>query len=129
MSCHSGLKPAGGLDFSPGLTARHNRAFDTILDRQLVQQPIAQAAMELFASLCVLSRRDAQPHAQGPCDREQAPWESASAALFLEQSARRVRESLERIHHHDEEAITRTARRILDSDPVADEEGVPSGEE
>ena len=36
---------------------RHREA---ILDRQLVQEPIARAAMELFASLCVLSRRDAE---------------------------------------------------------------------
>ena len=33
---------------------------EAILDRQLVQEPIAQAAMELFASVCVLSRRDAE---------------------------------------------------------------------
>ncbi|MBI4606004.1 MAG: discoidin domain-containing protein, partial [Planctomycetes bacterium] len=35
-SCHSGLKPAGGLDFSGGLTERHNRAFDTIQAAGLV---------------------------------------------------------------------------------------------
>jgi hypothetical protein len=36
--CHSGLKPGGGLDFSAGLTANHNRCFDTILDRGLVSR-------------------------------------------------------------------------------------------
>ena len=35
-SCHSGLKPAGRLDFSGGLTARYNRAYDTILEAKLV---------------------------------------------------------------------------------------------
>jgi hypothetical protein len=38
VSCHSGLKPAGGMDFFGGLTARHNRAFDTLLDKQLVSR-------------------------------------------------------------------------------------------
>jgi mono/diheme cytochrome c family protein len=36
VRCHRGLEPAGGLDFSGGLTARHNRAFDTIIQRRLV---------------------------------------------------------------------------------------------
>jgi hypothetical protein len=49
--CHSGLKPAGGLDFSGGLTTHdteipgygYNRAFQTLLDRQLVARSIARA--------------------------------------------------------------------------------------
>lgn len=36
VSCHSGLRPAGGLDFFGGLTARANRAYDTILEHGLV---------------------------------------------------------------------------------------------
>jgi mono/diheme cytochrome c family protein len=36
--CHAGLKPAGGLDFSAGLTERHNRAFDTINAHGLVSR-------------------------------------------------------------------------------------------
>ena len=38
VGCHSGLKPAAGLDFFGGLTANHNRAFDTIQARQLVSR-------------------------------------------------------------------------------------------
>ena len=34
--CHSGLKPAAKLDLSGGLTAKHNRAYDTLLARWLV---------------------------------------------------------------------------------------------
>jgi mono/diheme cytochrome c family protein len=30
--CHTGLKPEGGVDLSPGLTGDHNRAYDTLLD-------------------------------------------------------------------------------------------------
>ena len=36
VKCHSGLKPAGGLDFWGGLTAKYNRAFETILNAGLV---------------------------------------------------------------------------------------------
>lgn len=35
-SCHGGLKPAGDIDLTGGLTAEHNRAWDTIFDKQLV---------------------------------------------------------------------------------------------
>jgi len=38
VACHVGLKPAGGLDFSGGLTPRHNRAYDTILAAKLISR-------------------------------------------------------------------------------------------
>ena len=34
--CHAGLKPAGGLDLTGGLTASHNQAYDAILRARLV---------------------------------------------------------------------------------------------
>ena len=36
VQCHSGLKAAGGLDFSGGLTERYNRCYDTILAKGLI---------------------------------------------------------------------------------------------
>jgi hypothetical protein len=36
VKCHSGMKPAGGNDFSGGLTASHNRAYDTIIGKRLI---------------------------------------------------------------------------------------------
>jgi hypothetical protein len=36
VKCHGGLEPAGGLDFSGGLTARYNRAYETMVARGLV---------------------------------------------------------------------------------------------
>ncbi len=85
---------------------------ESILDRQLVQQPIAEAAMELFASLCVLSRRDAELR-ENADPHPPAPWEPAAATLFLTQSARRIRECLGRLHDNDNEAIIRTAGQVL----------------
>jgi alkylation response protein AidB-like acyl-CoA dehydrogenase len=97
-----------GLVVEPALI-RHREA---ILDRQLVQQPIAQAAMELYASACVLSRLDSE---LGETRRGegQPTWEPAAATLFLRQSARRIRESLHHLRDDDHEAILRTAERIL----------------
>jgi len=36
VRCHGGRKPAGGLDFSGGLTARYNRCYETINSARLV---------------------------------------------------------------------------------------------
>jgi len=36
VGCHGGLKPAAGLDFCGGLTARHNRCYDTLLAQKLI---------------------------------------------------------------------------------------------
>ena len=55
---------------------------EAIIDRQLVQEPIAEAAMELYASACVLSRRDAELTAPSPAEGA-AAWEPAAADLFL----------------------------------------------
>jgi len=93
-----------------GALVRHREA---IVDRQLVQEPIAETAMELYASLCVLSRRDAELRAGGPAQTA-AGWEAAAAALLLRQSARRIRESLARLGHHDRQAILGTAGRVLE---------------
>ena len=51
VSCHAGLKPAARLDFSGGLTSHHpgipgygyNRAFETILEKDLVCRSPARA--------------------------------------------------------------------------------------
>ena len=51
VSCHSGLKPAGGIDLFGGLTSfdnaiagyAHNRAYDTILEKGLVSMSAVRA--------------------------------------------------------------------------------------
>src|SRR5207249_12267776 len=63
-----------------------NRALITyrepILDMQLVQEPIANAAMDLFASTCVLSRLDGEIPFSRRYGYSAAPEHSA-ANLFL----------------------------------------------
>src|SRR5256712_10967418 len=63
---------------------------EPILDMQLVQERIAGAAMDLFASTCVLSRWDAEVQfAQR--NGESGAQKNSAAELFLRQSFRRIR--------------------------------------
>src|SRR3989441_4879953 len=63
---------------------------DPILDMQLVQERIADAAMDLFASTCVLSRIDGEIQLTRRNGGTPSPDHSA-ANLFLYQSFRRIR--------------------------------------
>src|SRR5467141_2709480 len=71
-----------------------NRALITyrepILDKQLVQERIANASMDLFAATCVLSRLDGEIQFARRNGDAAAP-DHADANLFLRQSFRRIR--------------------------------------
>ena len=71
---------------------------EEILERQLVQEPIAEAAMELYASACVLSRLESEGTL------------SAAATLFLHQSSQRIDEALHRVRNHDALMIEAAAK-------------------
>jgi acyl-CoA dehydrogenase family protein 9 len=77
---------------------------EEILEKQLVQEPIAVAAMELYASICVLARLDAE--------RSMTPLDP-TADLFLQQSARRIRQALRQLKDNDDVAIDKAARGML----------------
>jgi alkylation response protein AidB-like acyl-CoA dehydrogenase len=79
---------------------------EEILDRQFVQERIANAAMELFASACVLSRWDAELHAGDPHSNH-------VAAFFLHASARRVRQCLAGLRDNDDESLAGAADSVL----------------
>lgn len=85
---------------------------EEILERQIVQEQIAIAAMELFASACVLSRRDAE--LTGRIDS--APSSNATANLFLTQSAERITRALRRVKKNCNNQIINTAQQVLDTD-------------
>src|SRR5215510_1143510 len=93
-----------------------NRALITyrepILDLQLVQERIANAAMDLFASTCVLSRQNAE------LELAQRNGNSSSADqlagdLFLRQSFRRIRRFLLGLTDNDDKSVLATANSIL----------------
>src|SRR2546423_11222123 len=75
---------------------------EPVLDMQLIQKRIAGAAMELFASTCVLSRWDAELRAA--LRNGSAPAQSGTPDLFLRQSFRRVRQLLDALGDNDDKA-------------------------
>ena len=93
-----------------------NRALITyrepILEMQLLQERIAGAAMELFASTCVLSRWDSElqfAHRNGAS----APQTNYAADLFLRQSFRRIPHFLSDMSDNDDKALVATANAAL----------------
>jgi len=87
---------------------------EPILDMQLIQERIANAAMDLFASTCVLSRIDCE--IQVARRNGGTPSQDHSAAiLFLRQSFRRVRGFLAGLTDNDDKAVIAAAKSCLTS--------------
>ncbi len=84
---------------------------EPVMEMQLVQERIAIAAMELFASTCVLSRWDSELSAIGRNGSE-AP-EHAAADLFVKRSLRKVREAFRDLGDNDDRALLSTANAVL----------------
>jgi acyl-CoA dehydrogenase family protein 9 len=93
-----------------------NRALITyrepILDMQLVQERIANAAMDLLASACVLSRQDAELQFAQRNGNSSTP-DQLAADLFLRQSFRRIRSFLAGLTNNDDKSVLATATSIL----------------
>jgi acyl-CoA dehydrogenase family member 9 len=97
-----------------------NRALITyrepILDMQLVQERIANAAMALFASTCVLSRQDSEiQFARRNGDAASA--DHSAADLFLRQSFRQIRHFLAGLTDNDDKALFAAAKSCLAKPP------------
>ncbi|MBI3876881.1 MAG: acyl-CoA dehydrogenase family protein [Verrucomicrobia bacterium] len=87
---------------------------EEILERQYVQERLARAAMELFASACTLSRWDAEFQAGGP-QFETDGATHGTAELFLRGSFRRARRSLAEMHENDDALTSAVADQVLQS--------------
>jgi hypothetical protein len=99
-----------------------NRALITyrepVMDMQLVQERVAGAAMEMFASACVISHLDAE--LQGVAKNgEAAAGSRQSADLFLRQSFHRIRRFLGELTDNDDKALLATANSVLGKDNPA----------
>src|SRR6266481_4487474 len=81
---------------------------EPILDLQLVQERIAGAAMDLFASTCVLSRWDAELQFARR-NGDSAPQTNHAADLFLRQSFRRIRRFLSDLNDNEDKALLAAA--------------------
>jgi acyl-CoA dehydrogenase family protein 9 len=93
-----------------------NRALITyrepILDMQLVQERIAGAAMDLFASTCVLSRLDEEIQLARR-NGNSASLDHSAADLFLRQSFRRIRGFLAGLTDNDDKSLLAAANSVL----------------
>jgi acyl-CoA dehydrogenase family protein 9 len=93
-----------------------NRALITyrepILDMQLLQERIANAAMDLFASTCVLSRYDAELQYAQRNGSSSSP-DQLAADLFLRQSFRRIRHFLAGLTDNEDKSVLATANSVL----------------
>jgi len=85
---------------------------EPVLDMQLIQERIAGAAMELFASTCTLSRWDSELQASQR-NGNAASSDSSAPGLFLRQSFRRIRTFLDSSGNNDDKAILATADSVL----------------
>ena len=103
-----------------------NRALITyrepIMDMQLIQERIANAAMEMFASACVLSRLDSE--LQGVSQNGATmPGSHRAADLFLRQSYSRIRRFLSDLTGNDDRELLATADAVLGKGGVPSKKG------
>jgi hypothetical protein len=103
-----------------------NRALVTyrepILDMQLIQERIANCAMEMFASTAVLSRWDSELQA-GTRNGTTATPDHRAADLFLRQSFRNIRRNLAELTDNDDAAVLATANSVLGKESVTGRNG------
>jgi acyl-CoA dehydrogenase family protein 9 len=95
---------------------------EPILDMQLIQERIAGAAMEMFASACVLSRWDAELQSSVRNGSSGAEHNRA-ADLFLRRSFRNIRQFLAGITENDDDALLATANATLGKESVSGRNG------
>jgi alkylation response protein AidB-like acyl-CoA dehydrogenase len=85
---------------------------EPVMDMQLIQERIAGAAMEMFASACVISRLDSE--LQGVAKNgASVPANRRAAELFLQQSFHRIRRFLSELTDNDDAALLATANSVL----------------
>ncbi len=94
---------------------------EPVMEMQLVQERIANAAMELFAATCVLSRWDSELTAVGRNGREAV--DHIAADLFVRRAFRKTRHFLRGLGDNDDPALLATADAVLGQSSAASQNG------
>ena len=81
---------------------------EAVLDRQYVQERIADAAIALVTSACTLARWD-----RSLVLGKSTPADEAAAELYLRMANRRFDDSLHALSHNDDRATTEAANLAL----------------
>ena len=84
---------------------------EPVMEMQLIQERIAIAAMELFATTCVLSRWDSELTALGRNGHDAN--DHVAADLYIRRSFRKIREALRDLGDNDDRALLQTADAML----------------
>jgi hypothetical protein len=85
---------------------------EPVLDMQLIQERIAGAAMELFASTCALSRWDSELQAHGR-NGDSRPLDFTAPEYFLRKSIRHAKELLAKLNDNDDRALLAAGNATL----------------
>ena len=99
-------------DFSLAVQRMLFRHREQILFRQYVQERIADAACELYASACTLARLD-DLLGPGNGNAEEARREAQAGRYYLRLADRRVRQCLAALSDNDDDQTTATADAAL----------------
>ena len=95
---------------------------EPVMEMQLVQERIANAAMELFAVTCVLSRWDSELQAAKRNGRT-TTTEHAAADLFVRRALRKIKAELSGLNDNDDVATLATANSVLGEAALAGHNG------
>jgi alkylation response protein AidB-like acyl-CoA dehydrogenase len=99
-------------DFSLAVQSMLMHHREEILFRQYVQERLADAACELYASSCTLSRLDSLL-SQGNGHAEELARDEAAGRYFLKLSSRRIQQCLAALRDNDDKDTTTTADAVL----------------
>jgi acyl-CoA dehydrogenase family member 9 len=99
-------------EFGRAVQSMLMRHREGILERQYVQERIADVASDLYAASCTLSRLDSLlSHGNG--DGADVKRDIAAGKYFLSLASRRIRQNLAALHDNDDEQTTATANAFL----------------
>ena len=84
---------------------------EPVMDMQLIQERIANAAMEIFAATCVLSRWDSELSAVARNGQDSS--DHMAADLFVRRAFRKTRQFLRGLGDNDDAALLATADAVL----------------
>jgi alkylation response protein AidB-like acyl-CoA dehydrogenase len=102
-------------EFSLAVQSMMFRYREAILDKQYIQERIADAACDLYASSCTLSRLD-HLLADGNGNPEEMRRDAQAGRYFLTLANRRVRQNLAALNDNDDEATTAAANAALEEE-------------
>jgi alkylation response protein AidB-like acyl-CoA dehydrogenase len=100
-------------DFGLGAQAVLRRYRESVLERQYVQERIADAACDLYASSCTLSRLD-RLLTDGNHSPAEVSREATVGRYFLTLADRRIRQNLAALRDNDDAQTTQTANAVLE---------------